>query len=180
MLSLIMKSLAWLSGDFSIRGLSEGRGLTHRYLLVVICDIRTRNCLKTANCRSKNLYTERYHCIASYPDSEVFMNPNSTSPSFGAISFFSSLTTCAWRGPLLMSLRNFCRESSVPWASPSTCMVLVWVSYLILTWKEAHKKKREKCQMLSVVEIVQTLPQCVFFTQPFTSYWVALFWVKSL
>lgn len=124
---------------------------------------QTRISFEAVRYKQKEMYLGKilYHCVASYPDSEVFINPNSTSPSFGAISFFSSLTTCAWRGPLLMSFRNFCRDSSVPWASPSTCMVLVKVSYLILTQANGQEKKQAKCQMQSKRDSTHPSTVCV-------------------
>lgn len=45
---------------------------------------------------------------------------NPCSPSRRSISSFSSLTTCASRGPLFSSLTRVAMASSVPWASPWT------------------------------------------------------------
>jgi hypothetical protein len=49
----------------------------------------------------------------------------SSSPSWRSISDFSSFTTCARRGPRSTSFRSFWTDSSLPWASPSTCQTSV-------------------------------------------------------
>src|SRR3954453_4847650 len=50
----------------------------------------------------------------------VFLILNEVSLSSVSLSDFSSFTTWAYVGPLSMSARSFLRESSSPWASPST------------------------------------------------------------
>jgi hypothetical protein len=52
----------------------------------------------------------------------VFATLNAVSLSSISFSDFSTFTTCAYVGPLLMSARSFLSASSSPWASPSTYM----------------------------------------------------------